>query len=225
MNNKKFILSFIIIGVLIQTFIFILYYLINPEQFYKDSLTEKKFYYTKEFSKKQFNQLKSKEYTLIFGTSQIHMISSDLTNTNILNFHNLYGETGDIKNFLFQLNNIQIKNISRIILLIDLRAGMARNDINLINYSEKSNFPSLSIESVKRIYYDIKNNHNKSYKSFLNNDGSVEKFNSKSHIKYIKQLSGVAKINYNDRLISDLVEINNFTKKNKGLDNFRGIIS
>ena len=52
MNNKKFILSFIIIGVLIQTFIFILYYLINPEQFYKDSLTEKKILLHKRIFKK-----------------------------------------------------------------------------------------------------------------------------------------------------------------------------
>ena len=140
MSPKKFLFLFLFVVFICYSGFFILYTLINPNQIGNYSITTKKFFYTKEYSKKQFDLLKHKKYNLIFGTSQSHMIGTKMMKEDTLNFHNLYAEPGDILNFLKQLDTKQINNIKQIIYLIDLRAGANRLDTNLINYNSISYF-------------------------------------------------------------------------------------
>jgi len=213
MKTKLFVIKSIFIFLLSYTILFILYYIVNPEQKFKHSITNKKFVNTKEYSIIQFDKLKNDKYILVFGTSQSHMISTKMMKTNTLNFHNLYAEPGDILNFLSQLDNKQIKNITKIIYLIDLRAGALRIDKNLINYSEKKLSVVLTHSMLINLFNDIKKNIFKNYVSYLEEDGSIYYLNPSKHIKSIEQFNQEALLEYNDKLIQDIVKIDKFSKK------------
>jgi len=208
LNSKKFIINFLWISILISIFTYLLYYIVNPEQIFSTSITKHKYFYTKEYSRKQFEMLKTQKSILIFGSSQIHMISSEMAKKNILNFHNLYAEPGDILNFLKQLNSKQIANIEKVIFLIDLRAGAIRVDENLIDYS-KRDIPTLTFTGIKRIFLDLKKNYTQD-KRFLHKDGSINSENHSKHIKDIAPYPGLATLKYNENLIQGLLEINNY---------------
>ena len=220
MNFKKFTTKFILGFFVFYLVIYVAYILINPEQKFDYSITKFKFYYTKDYSRKQYEYLKKNKCVLIFGTSQIHMISTDMLGEKVLNFHNLYGEPDDIINFLYQLDSTQIKNISHVIYLIDLRAGATRKDYNLINYSDFI-IPKLDINSLYRIYGDISQNFIQPIRSYLNNDGSIQYINSSEHIriKHIPKYSR-ALLKFDQNLINKIVEINLFFKNNNININF-----
>ncbi|MDD2384977.1 MAG: hypothetical protein PHN18_12360 [Sulfurospirillaceae bacterium] len=214
MNSKKFTIRFLYIIIFPYIALYILYFVVNPEQIFKSSITEKKFFYTKEFSRKQFEMLKTNESILIFGTSQSHMLSTEMLNQKVLNFHNLYSEPGDIINFLYQLNQKQIHNIKEIIYLIDLRAGATREDSNLINYSAAKIIYPLSLNSIKRLFLDIRFNTLSKYENFLNKDGSIKWLNSTKHIQNINEYTKNTQLKFNDRLIQRVLDINQFCIKN-----------
>ena len=181
MHAKKFTFIFISFFLILYTVLYLLYYLVNPEQVFAHSLTEKKFFYTKEYSRKQFEKLKEKKYTLIFGTSQIHKISSKMMGSPVLNFHNLYGEPGDVINFLQQLDNKQIENIDKIIFCIDLSADPGRKEGALIDYYKpKFHYPILTKDKLFRLVQDIIYN-NKAVSGHLNTDGSIEPLDPKEY--------------------------------------------
>jgi len=218
MNAKKYAILFV--SLLSSTFalLYLLYYLVNPEQIYATSITAKKFFYTKEFSRSQYKKLKSDKYNIIFGTSQSHAIGSKMMNENTLNFHNLYAEPGDIINLMNQLNSNQIKNIKSIIYLIDLRSGAKRVDKDLINYkSDDKIFQKLNYYRVIKTFRDIRRNITSKYGAYLDNDGSVYYMNPAKHIKGIPYYGSrnSAKLEYDDNLIKGIKQINEFANKNK----------
>lgn len=209
MNTKKFTLFFLTFFILSYFLLFLLYYLVNPEQTFSKSITKKKFFYTKEYSKKQFEKLKNDNYTLIFGTSQIHRISTTMMNENILNFHNLYGEPGDILNFLQQLDSNQIKHINKIIYCIDLSASPGRKEGELIDYYEKNiYYPILTIEKLSRVFEDLFYN-SRPPSGYLNEDGSIENLNPKEH-HTIPSYPYEIVYPYDKNLIDGILQINQF---------------
>ena len=218
MNAKKFAILFV--SLLSSTFalLYLLYFLVNPEQIYEASITKKKFFYTKEFSRSQYKKLKSDKYHLIFGTSQSHAIGSKMMNENTLNFHNLYAEPGDIINLMNQLNGNQIANIKSIIYLIDLRSGAKRVDKDLINYERDDKiFQKLNYYRVTKTFRDIRRNITSKYKSYLVNDGSVYYIDPEKHVRGIPFYGNrnSAKLEFDDSLIQGIKQINEFANKNK----------
>ncbi len=216
MQSKKFIFKFLLIFLSAYFLVYFLYFIVNPEQKFDFSITKHKFYLTKDYSKKQYEYLKNNRATLIFGTSQTQLISSDMYGNDVLNMQNLYGETGDIINFLEQLSEKQLKNINNIIYLIDLRAGGAGEDSDLINYKEVfSTPPVLNSKSVSRIFKDINKNIKYKSKKYLLEDGSMWfSINNKFMQKPIRALNHEIPMNYNDKLVRSLAYINKFTQKN-----------
>lgn len=218
MNYKKY--AILLVSALSSTLaiLYLLYFFVNPEQIYPTSITQKKFFYTKQFSRSQFEKLKYDKYNLIFGTSQSHTIGTKMMNENTLNFHNLYSEPGDIINFFNQLNDKQIRNIKSIIYLIDLRSGATRIDQDLINYTNNDNiFQKLNYYRVTKIFRDIRRNISSKYKSYLESDGSVYYIDPAKHIKGIPYYGtrNSAKLEYDDNLIKGIKLINEFANKNK----------
>jgi hypothetical protein len=215
MNAKKFTLTFLLLFIVSYALLYLLYVMVNPEQIYNGSITEKKFFYTKEYSRKQYEALKKKKYVLVFGTSQIHRISSKMLGKDLLNMHNLYGEPGDILNFLYQLDQKQISNIDEIFYLIDLRAGATRIDRNLIDYGEHTwHFTPLTLTKLKRLYIDVANNYG-SYKAFLRKDGSTEHIDPTAHIRRLPDYPYKVELIYNDTLIKGILDVNRFAKKHR----------
>lgn len=217
MQQRTFVLKIIGYFSLLYLFIFSLYFFINPEQLFSYSLTEKKFFFTKEFSRKQFEKLKTDNYVLVFGTSRTAPISSDMMKKKTLNFYNLYGEPGDILNFLSQLDKQQISNISSIIYLVDLMAvgPIAKKDKQMINYhSFVESFYPLTLERIRRTFLDVKYNYFAKKESFVNNDGSNSYINPESYLQNIPLFMPKLPLYYNDDLINKIIKINNFCKKN-----------
>lgn len=218
MNAKKYVILLVSVLSSTLTLLYLLYFFVNPEQIYATSITEKKFFYTKEFSRSQFKKLKYDKYHLIFGTSQSHAIGSKMMNENSLNFHNLYAEPGDIINFMTQLNHKQIRNIKSIIYLIDLRSGARRIDKDLIDYENDDKiFQKLNYYRVTKIFRDIRRNISSKYKSYLESDGSVYYIDPAKHIKGIPYYGtrNSAKLEFDDNLIKGIKLINEFSNKNK----------
>lgn len=216
MQYKNFVKYFILLTFLVFLILQMMYIVINPNQIYNFSLTKYKFFYTKEYSRKQYELLKKTPYTLVFGTSQSHMIGSKMMGENVLNFQNLYAEPGDILNFLYQLDNTQLHNIKQIIFLIDLRAGAVRIDTNLLDYHKRTNkylLDTLNIEKLKRIFLDLKYNFT-TFDAYLESDGSIRYLDPAKHINMILQyrLKDSLLLKYNDRLINDIIKINSFAK-------------
>lgn len=173
MNARRFVLfslSFFIVG---YALLYLLYFLVNPEQRYERSLTPQKFFYTRAYSHRQFEALKTGRYTLIFGTSQIHRISGEMLGAPVLNFHNLYGEPGDILNFLRQLSPEQVGHIDRIICAVDLEAKPGRKEDAPIDYNDTApDFPPLTLTMLSRTAEDIARNLLPAT-GYLNADGSI----------------------------------------------------
>ena len=216
MSSKKFVRSFLTFFVVLYASTYLLYYLVNPEQIFKGSITSKKFYYSKEYSRKHYEMLKEQPHVLVFGSSQIHRISSEIMGKPVLNMHNIYCEPGDILNFLTQLDEKQLSNVDKILFVIDLRAGAHRIDDDLINYSQKPvHYPVLTLTALSRTLDDIVKNWRSSTAGYLNADGSIEHVDPNTHIKRLPSYPYPPKMDYHDQLISDLLEINRFALANK----------
>lgn len=215
MSSRLFTIRFFLLFTISYLSAYILYIIVNPEQKFDSSITKLKFFYTKEYSKKQFEYLKENKCMLVFGTSQTHMISSEMVGNKVLNFHNLYGEADDILNFLHQLNKKQLGNITNVIFLIDLRAGAVRRDSDLIDYNNSFSIPTLDMNSIDRIFLDIAQNYIYPINSYLNRDGSIKYLNDNEHIK-IKHINTYSRalLKYDERLIDKIIEINNLLKAN-----------
>ncbi|MEA3492541.1 MAG: hypothetical protein U9R27_11640 [Campylobacterota bacterium] len=211
MNPKKFTYIFLSLFIVSYTLLYLLYYLVNPEQVFLHSITKKKFFYTKEYSRRQFKALKENRYTLLFGTSQIHKISSKMLGEDLLNFHNIYGEPGDILNFLHQLDTKQINHIEQILYCIDLSAKADREEGELIEYDKwKIDYPILTIEKLTRTIEDIVNNHS-TLAGYLNEDGSMEHIDKKQHSRFPHHPYEII-YSYDDKLINGILEIDRWAK-------------
>ncbi|BAF72484.1 hypothetical protein [Sulfurovum sp. NBC37-1] len=213
MNAKKFTLTFLLLFIVSYALLYLLYVMVNPEQIYNGSITEKKFFYTKAYSRKQYEALKKKKYVLVFGTSQIHRISSKMLGKDLLNMHNIYGVPVDINNFLDQLDTKQISHIEEIFYLIDLSARTTSADKKIIDYKNPSyDFHPLNMEKLKRLWIDI-NNNSTSYQAFLNIDGSVEHVNPKEHVKMLPHEYFTHGLKYNNNLIKGILRVNQFAEE------------
>jgi hypothetical protein len=130
----------------------------------------------------------------------------------VLNFHNLYGEPGDILNFLHQLDTEQIRNIHEIFYCIDLSAKAGRKEGKLINYSKKPDYFSfLTFTQVARTFEDIVGN-NKPIMGYLNADGSSENLDI-NRSTHIKPHPYTLKYPYHQKLIDEIVQIDHFAKR------------
>lgn len=214
MSVKKFTFTFFSLFIISYVLLYLVYYLVNPEQEFDNSITGKKFFNTKEYSRKQFDALKKDNSILIFGSSQIHKISTKMMGHKILNFHNLYGEPGDIINFLHHLDANQIKHIDKILYCVDLRAGAMKMDEVLIDYSKKKvNYPIMTMEKFSRTIQDLQKNNSPLF-GYLNIDGSIEHINQKKHIgKKLPSYFHTASLKYDENLIGSIFKINRFAQK------------
>tara|TARA_B100000767_G_scaffold77782_1_gene74461 strand:+ start:14647 stop:15630 length:984 start_codon:yes stop_codon:yes gene_type:complete len=115
--------------------IYLVVILVDPYQLrQKDSADWAKYKYSRLYSRFQFEDLKHKDYSLIFGSSRSQKISSRLQSDDYLNFHNLYSEPGDVKNFITQLSVNQLQNIDVIYYELDI-AAFRRELMKPINYN------------------------------------------------------------------------------------------
>jgi len=209
------------ITAIIYTIIFTVYIFVDPEQIFNKSITRYKFAYTNYYSKHQYERLKHKRYSLIFGTSRSQSISSRELNRSILNFHNIYGEPSNIFNFLKQLSNQQIKNIDHIYYLVSLET--MRDGYNGLDYSKYGlwdrlieTFPlnSLNLKYLIRdIVYNIRQ---ESIRYYIYEDGSQFVINTNqttmlNQKNYQNRNSAIEKNNS----IKSIIAIDNFCKKHK----------
>ena len=216
MNFKTWVKTLIIFTGLLYLFLYIFYVLINPMQEFENSLTKNKYFYNKNYSRKQFKKLKTSKNLLLFGTSKIHVISSKMLHRNVLNFHNLYGESGDILNFLMQLDNKQISNIDEILYGIDFPSIRTRIDTELINYSDKLKLSGLDYKKLKTTFLDIKYNLQSEQIYMLNEDGSNKFFHIYNGSTINKNLTSsfFPFFPYNIITLNEIIEINKFCLKN-----------
>jgi len=223
MNYNKWLKFTFFTSFIFYLVLFVFYCLVDPRQVFNNSITKYKFEYSRYYSKHQYETLKSGEYSLIFGTSRSQKLSSESLGMNILNFHNLYGEPGDILNFLNSLDKNQIKNIVKIYYLVSL--DTMRDESEFLNY-QKSNFldklkevfPLTNLD-LKYLFKDVYYNlfQNKIY-YYLNKDGSqfvFEKNQSTILNEKIKQQNNPHLKTSNS--IDTLLSLNNFCKE-KGID-------
>lgn len=177
MYYKRWIKLFLIISIMTYICIYALYILVNPDQIFNNSLTKYKFEYTRYYSKHQYEKLKDNKYTLIFGTSRSQRLSKDALGINLLNFHNIYGQPGDILNFLEQLDEKQRRNINHIYYMISL--DTMHDEISTIDYKSygffdqlKESFPLTNL-SLKHLIKDILyNTKSQLIYYYIENDGS-----------------------------------------------------
>jgi len=222
MTYKKWFFLTTITAITIYLLILISYILIDPEIVFNKSITEKKFGYTKYYSKYQFKKLLQDKYSLVFGTSRSQKVSSCYQGNNLLNFHNIYGEPREILNFLLQLNQKQLNNIKNIYILVSLKT-MRENGEEFINYKSNTFFDKLlfilplSPMSVKYLIRDIKYNILKSSIYYwIDDDGSLY-VNDKNQSVIITAEAKKQKLSYNiddyQNAIQTLLEIDKFCKK------------
>jgi len=221
MNSKKWFYTTLSISFLSYLIVLIVYIVIDPEIVFNNSLTDKKFGYTKYHSKYQFDKLKSKQYTLIFGTSRSQKLSSSALKRDILNFHDIYGEPDDILNFLSQLNEKQLNNIKHIYYLISIHT--MTDEISKLNYKSNSFIDKLayilplSSLSMKRTLKDLKFNFLKnSIYYYIDDDGSLYVNDQNQSVVLNKKNISKPAINTikKNNSIKKLLQVNNFCKKN-----------
>ncbi len=219
MNFKNWVKYLIIFNSLLYLFFYLSYFLINPMQEFKYSLIENKYFYNKNYSRKQFKELNRSKNTLVFGTSQIHLISSKMLHKNVLNLHNLYGESGDILNFLRQLDKKQLSNIDDILCCIDLASINSRMDTDFINYSDRFELSGLDYKKLNTTYLTLKYNLQSKQDYFLNEDGSIVFLNNFNGTT-IHQNLDASYFSYNIATLNEIIEINNICTKNNIKINF-----
>jgi len=219
MHYKKWIILLFAVSTLMYGSIFLLYLVVDPEQIFNKSITKYKFGYTKYYSKHQYEKLKSHKYILIFGTSRSQALSSKELGEPLLNFHNIYGEPGDILNFLKQLDKQQIQNTKHIYYLVSL--DTMRNDINLLDYSvytiwdEVAEAFPLGNLSLKYLMRDIINNiRRKSIYYYVDDDGSQFIYDKNKTTVLNRTVKQSFNINLKkSKSIETLLKIDTFCKK------------
>jgi hypothetical protein len=121
--------------VLVYICIYLVVISVDPYQLRQQGSADwAKYKYSRLYSRFQFEDLKYDDYSLIFGSSRSQKISSRLQSDNYLNFHNLYSEPGDIKNFITQLSVNQLQNIDVIYFELDI-AAFREEVMKPINYN------------------------------------------------------------------------------------------
>ena len=143
MNNKKWVFASLSTGVLIYLVSTIIYISVDAQSVFGKSITDKKFEYTQYYSIKQFDDLQSGQYSLIFGSSQMQKLSSRKLRKNILNLYNLHGSPNLILNFLSQLDEEKIKNVEHVYFNISVFSLLWEDEEAMINYKSNSYFDKL----------------------------------------------------------------------------------
>lgn len=164
--------------------IFLMIILVDPNQLWqKNSADWNKHSYSRFYSRSQYEKLRHKNYSLIFGSSRSQKVSSQLQLDDYLNFHNLYSEPGDIKNFITQLSDNQLKNID--VIYFELDIGAFRRElfkpIDYNNYNVLTDIVSFSLPlkidhiilAFRELYYNFFNV--RKYK--IDSDGSLFLYN------------------------------------------------
>ena len=180
MNNKKWVFASLSTGVLIYLVSTIIYILVDAQSVFGKSITDKKFAYTQYYSIKQFDDLQSGQYSLIFGSSQMQKLSSRKLRKNILNVYNLHGSPNLILNFLSQLDEEKIKNVEHVYFNISVFSLLWEDEEAKINYKSNSYFDKLlyilplSNSGMLATVRDIVNNifENNIY-YYIDDDGSL----------------------------------------------------
>ena len=220
MPYKKWVILLITTSIFVYGLLFLFYIIIDPDQIFNTHITKYKFGYTKYYSKHQYQKLKEKKYTLVFGTSRSQCLSSRALDINILNFHNIYGEPGDILNFLEQLDNQQIRHINHIYYLVSLTT--MRDETSTLDYRkydiwDKLNeaFP-LSNLSFKYLLRDIVNNIRKNtIYYYVDDDGSQFLYNKNKHTVLNERIMQEKNWHLKDtNSIDTLLKLDHFCKEN-----------
>jgi hypothetical protein len=180
MNNKKWVFASLSTGVLIYLVSTIIYISVDAQSVFGKSITDKKFEYTQYYSIKQFDDLQSGQYSLIFGSSQMQKLSSRKLRKNILNLYNLHGSPNLILNFLSQLDEEKIKNVEHVYFNISVFSLLWEDEEAMINYKSNSYFDKLlyilplSNAGMLATVRDIVNNifENNIY-YYIDDDGSL----------------------------------------------------
>ena len=221
MHYKKWIFLLFSFSLFLYSLLSLLYIVVDPEQVFKKSITKYKFGYTKYYSKHQYQKLKENDYILVFGTSRSQNISSDSQHIDLLNFHNIYGEPGDILNFMQQLTPQQIKHVKHIYYLVSLTT--MRDETDVLNYKKygfidqlEASFP-LNNLGLKNLARDIYNNvRNESIYYYIDNDGSQFLYNKNQTTVLNHTINQPLNININQsQAIQTLGKLDYFCKSHK----------
>jgi len=228
MKPKQWNFNLILFFFIIYSITILIYYIVNPYQIFEYSITKKKFFYSQnEYPIKLFNKLKTKKYSLLFGTSRSQRVQTDGTNTPILNLASLYGNPLSVLDFLHQLNQKQIKNIDKIYYLVDDHCLNGYDTTDEHSHYKKINFhKSLKIydltnlleinqDKIARIIDDIKYNFFKQNTYVLTENGAMNRVNDLEYynVPDIYKTKSTRQY-YEEDGLNALIEVNNFCIKN-----------
>lgn len=219
MNIKKWNILFFTSILLLYCFSVLLHYAVNPYMLFDNSITDKKFYFTKAYSKKQFEALKHDKYTLVFGHSRIARISSDMLNEKVLNLENIYHKRQDsVYNFLIQLSPIQINNINNIYYILDVGHQDHTNkefiDYNTVDYKQNIlDIFLINSAKIKAAINDIIYNYIKHPDYYVHKDGSNIPYLHKTTFQ-TSAVFDTKKQAYSKSGLSEIIKVNNFSLKN-----------
>ncbi|MCD4756709.1 MAG: hypothetical protein K8R39_00375 [Arcobacteraceae bacterium] len=222
---KKFLLKILISSIIIYSiFFFIINVLIDPyneigifnyslnKRIVKDSILT---YNT--LLKKLNNQ---EQYTLVFGTSRSHLLSEEVLNEKVLNFHSLYGNPKNIFNVLDKLSKKEIHNIKKIYFLLDFHVfnteSYRKFDTNNFfpqMYYLVRNTNSIKIEdSIKMFLLNLTNNND----SYIDrNSGSAIIVQKDEKMKLTKEsLKWKPFLKYDEEVFLYLGRIESWCKEN-----------
>lgn len=220
MNNKKWIKYWLYI-LLILPVIYAINYIVNPSQVFDHNiLSNYKLRYYPENSIQKYEMLRNGKYSLVFGTSRSHLISSKMINSPMLNLHSIYGNPFSVMTFLSQLSDKQISNVKEIFYLIDLHAfndKKIKDKINFKDYSHlKYTVKNLHKINIVDLYENIKINNTKNNLGYINQEGSQVYVNSKQsyHINELKNINKIDNQEYSQQDIEEIGRVDKFCKKN-----------
>jgi hypothetical protein len=221
-KEKIWIAVFVTISLLIYGLLYVVYILVDPKMIFNTKFIKNHFSYTKYYSKHQYEKLKEERYSLVFGTSRSHKISTRQSGVKLLNFHNIYAEPNEILNFLQQLTDKQIKNIDNIYYHFyfgNLRGEYAMLDYKNYGFINKLNeiFP-ISKSNINNIYETIKYNiYTDKIKGYIDYDGSayvIDKTKSFYQDEIIINHINSKKSLYDVMVLNQIGKIYQFAKKN-----------
>ncbi|GEM_PF-2490684 len=169
---------------------------------------------------KYLHQLQEGPHILVFGTSRSRHLSSELVGEPVINLHAIYGNPHAVKGFLDRLNPQQIKNIRRVIYLLDGHTFDGKKYFDETDYKSVlssfiyrvKNTKSYISNSISKIKY----NYTSSYASWIDDTGATHNINDPVFTGYMPKFNEEQHSITQDNLIL-LKEIDSFFK-NYGID-------
>lgn len=229
MSSKKWINLILTFIFIFLTFHIILYMLVNPYKILNNSITEKKFVSDGYINTiRLYDKLNYSKYSLVFGTSRSHQLQSDNSNIPLLNFSgSLYGNSINVLEFLKQLNNNQLNNISNIYYLVDDHTlnGYENKDkyskYKYQNYTDSIFFYkikdviTINFTKIENTYIDLYNNLFKKFSFYISDNGSMIRVNKNESVDVPNNHEKEPTRHlYTDDGINALIEIDKFCKIN-----------